>query len=89
MSVSLTEALGQVDLEPGQVYRCNVNGHQVELRVLDEPRERGASSIDESDIMLDPWVELPRPQGGTRVLSRFGPLPPPDVPEIPDDWDVT
>ena len=91
MSVSLAEALGQVDLQAGQVYHCHVNGHRVELRVLDEAREAVPSSLDDndSDIMLDPWVELPRPQGGTRVLSRFGPLPPPDVPEIPDDWDVT
>jgi hypothetical protein len=87
MSVSLAEALGQVDLQAGQIYRCNVNGHQVELRVLDEPRERMPSSIDESDIMLDPWVELPRPPAVATVLSRFGPLPLPSVPEIPEDWD--
>lgn len=30
------------------------------------------------------WVELPRAQGGITVQSQFGPLPPPDVPEIPD-----
>lgn len=34
MSLTLVEALGQVDLEEGQFYRCQVKGHWVELRVL-------------------------------------------------------
>ena len=36
MSVSLTEALRDVDLQPGQTYRYEVRGHNVELRVLDK-----------------------------------------------------
>ena len=34
MNLSLVEALGQVDLEAGRVYRCQVKGQWVELRVL-------------------------------------------------------
>ena len=84
MSVSLAEALGQVDLQAGQFYHGHVNGHRIELRVLDEAREAVLSSLDDSGIMLDPWVELSRPQGGLTVQSQFGPLPPPYAPEIPD-----
>ncbi len=41
----------------------------------------------ESDIMLDPWVELPPPSGGFTVITIPGELPPPDLPEIPQDWE--
>jgi hypothetical protein len=34
MSLSLVEALGQVDLEAGRVHRCHVKDKWVELRVL-------------------------------------------------------
>jgi hypothetical protein len=35
MSIPLAEALDQVDLKAGRVYRCRVKGYWVELRVLD------------------------------------------------------
>ena len=38
MGASLAEALGQVDLEVGQIYRCQVKARWVKLRVL-EPVE--------------------------------------------------
>jgi hypothetical protein len=85
MSLTLAEALGQVDLQDGQVYRCQVNGHSIELRVL-KPREHPESSgIDESDVMLDSWVELPLPPPISCVEGTYGPLPLPDPPEIPRD----
>jgi hypothetical protein len=85
MSLSLVEALAQTDLEAGRVYRCEVKGQMVELRVLG-PAARGPVSIyDESDVMLDPWVELPQPAPLFSVPGEFGPVPLPDVPEIPDD----
>jgi hypothetical protein len=87
MGVSLAEALGQVDLEAGQVYRCQVKGRWVELRVLD-PVGVGPSHFDASDLMLDPWVEFPLPGPGITAVTEFGPLPPPDVPEIPRDEDA-
>jgi hypothetical protein len=86
--VSLAEALGQVDLESGQVYRCRVKGHGVELRVLDSV-EVGPSRWDASDVMLDPWTEFPLPAPRITVVGKLGSLPPPDVPEIPRDEDVT
>jgi hypothetical protein len=88
MSVSLVEALQQVDLnfEVGQRYRCEVQGKVVEVRVLDELLAT-TDGIDESEIMLDPWVELPPPQADRRIRVRLRPDArlPVDVPEIPQD----
>jgi hypothetical protein len=85
MSLSIAEALEQVELEPGHIYSCQVKGHWVELRVL-KPGMDPRSTIDESDIRLDPWVELNRPTSGIYVRARRGTLPLPDVIEItPDD----
>jgi hypothetical protein len=88
MGVSLAEALEQVDLEAGQVYRCQVKGRWVELRVLDQV-EVGPSHFDASDVMLDPWVEFPLPASSITIVGQFGPLPPPDVPEIPAHEEAT
>ncbi len=87
MSVSLVEALGQVDLEAGQVYRCLVNGYWIELRVLDPTLEPTCTPPEDQDFMLDPWVELPRPPVIASVVGYFGPPPPVHVPEIPEDGD--
>lgn len=87
MSVSLAEALGQVDLETGHVYHCRVRGKLIELRVLDP--EPPSSVPDESDVMLDPWVELPQPSNGVRVPVTLGRLADPDIPEIPQDEEST
>jgi hypothetical protein len=55
MSLSLVEALGQVDLQPGRTYRETVNGRTVEVRVLDDaPTPELAEQV-----MLQPWVEFP------------------------------
>jgi hypothetical protein len=87
MSLSLVEALGQVDLQAGRVYRCQVKGHWVEPRVWEPAEIRPMSVYDESDVMLDPWVEFPQPTPMLSVTGEFGPTPLPDVPEIPDDGD--
>ncbi len=87
MSLSLVEALGLVELEAGRVYRCSVKGQWVELRVLGASEVPPASIFDESDVMIDPWVELPQPTSLFSVVGEFGPPPMPDVPEIPDDGD--
>jgi hypothetical protein len=87
MSLSIAEALEQVDLEPGQVYSCQVKGHWVELRVLPSGERPKPAQIDESDIMLDPWVRLPRPAPTFEVLGEYGPPPRPYIPEIPSDED--
>jgi hypothetical protein len=85
MSLSIAEALEQVELEPGHIYSCQVKGHWVELRVLQPGQDPASSLIDESDIMLDSWVELPRPTSGIYVRPKRGTLPLPDVIEIPRD----
>ena len=86
MSITLAEALGQVDLEPGRTYRCRVKGRTIEVRVVEEiPSALMPAPLDESDIMLDAWVELPPPTGGVIVRATAGKLPPPDIPPIPQD----
>jgi hypothetical protein len=87
MGVSLAEALEGVDLEVGQVYRCQVKGRWIELRVLDAVESR-SSPCDASDVRIDPWVEFPLSAAGVTVVGEVGSLPPPDVPEIPADGDV-
>jgi len=87
MSLSLVDALGQVDLEAGRIYRCHVKDKWVELRVLGPAEAPPASVCDESDVMLDPWVEFPRPTSGIRLRAKPGSLPLPDVPEFRGDDD--
>lgn len=88
MGVPLAEALGQVDREVGQVYRCQVKGNWVELRVLDAAELR--SSLPEaSDVMLDPWAEFSLPAPSITAVGKFRPLPLPDVPLIPSDEAAT
>ena len=87
MNLSLVEALGQVALEAGRVYRCQVKGQWVELRMLGPDEIRPVSVYDESDVMLNPWVEFPRPTSGIVLHAKPGSLPLPDVPEIPTDED--
>jgi hypothetical protein len=87
MSLSLVEAPGQVDLEAGRVYRCQVKDKLVEIRVLMTGQPQPSTLFDESDVMLDPWVEFPRPTSLFTVKGELGPMPLPDVPEIPDDGD--
>lgn len=90
MSITLTEALGQVDLEPGRTYRCRVNGRTIEVRVVEEiPSALMPAPLDESDIMLDPWFVLPPPTGGVIVRATPGKLPPPDLLEIPAEDEET
>jgi hypothetical protein len=82
MSMPLADALAQVDLEAGRVYRCEVKGRKVEVRVLEGvPAPMLPASPVESDIMLEPWVEFPLPSA-FRVVAKFGALPF-DVPVIP------
>jgi hypothetical protein len=83
MSMPLADALAQVDLEAGRVYRCEVKGRKVEVRVLEEVSPSMLPTpLIETDIMLDPWVEFPLPSGTFEILATPGPLPL-DVPVIP------
>lgn len=49
MSLSQAGALGQVDLEPGRVYRWRVKGRWVELRVLEAVHGSPSTRFDESE----------------------------------------
>jgi hypothetical protein len=80
MSLSLADALRQVDLQSGHVYRETVNGRTVEVRVLDDaPTPELAEKV-----MLEPWAEFPFGAVGT-VRAHPGTLPLPDPPVIPAD----
>ena len=47
-----------------------------------------ADGPDEPDYgMLVPWVKLPRPTPTMRVVGRYAPLPPPNIPPMPTDED--
>lgn len=85
--MTITEALAQVDLEPGRTYDCVVNGKSVTVRVAPRSSIAPSARYDESDVMLDPWCELPS-QGKPipNVTVKWGKLPI-DIPIFPADDD--
>ena len=85
MPIALADALAQVELEPGKIYRCQVNGRWVELRVLDAGPAGLAKPYSAVDVMLDPWVELARPAATVTVQAQRGKPLPFDRPDIPED----
>ncbi len=88
MSISLVDALEEVELEAGQTYHCEVRGHQVELRVLAGPaidRRDESTVLSENDVMLDGWCELPRPSVIRRVVAKRVDQLPFDIPHIPPE----
>lgn len=79
----LAEALEQVDLDVGRTYCCQVKGRWVQVRVLESEPPRLAKPYSASDMMLDPWVELPGAMPvHIRAIRRDVHLPF-DVPSIP------
>src|SRR4051794_31467832 len=58
-TTTLAEALAKVELEAGKTYACIFNGKRVTLRVAGPEENLPAARDDESDVMLDPWIELP------------------------------
>jgi hypothetical protein len=84
-AMTLAEALAQVDLEAGRTYDCVVNDKRITVCVVPAGTIGPSARYDESDVMLDPWCELP-PQGRRvpAVNVKFGKLPI-DIPEIPQD----
>lgn len=83
--MTLAEALAQVHLEPGRTYECQVQGNRVVVQVVPGRIEESAARYDESDVMFDPWCDLPS-QG--KPIAEFnivrGKLPI-DIPYIPQD----
>lgn len=102
MNTSLIDALQQLNLEPG-IYHCELPEHEVVVQVLPrktreeipnsarQPKQEVAEAlmIDQSCIMLDPWIELPKPKPIGRVVGRLVPPPPPDIPEIPAEDEMS
>ena len=86
-----TGLLGQVEII--------ARGATLIIQPVRRPREGWASAfqemarrgddalLDDCDVMLDPWVELPQPAPLFSVTGELGPVALPDVPEIPDDID--
>jgi hypothetical protein len=48
-----------------------------------------AARFDESDVMLDPWFELPTPPVTGHHRPKLTEPPLPDIPEIPSDEEQT
>jgi hypothetical protein len=86
MSVSLEEALSQVDLEEGRTYECVVKGRKVQVRVVKSLPP--PPPIDVEDGMSDLFIPSPPYKtSGVLIRARPGKLPPPDPIEIPRDED--
>jgi hypothetical protein len=83
MSMPLAEALEQVDLDAGSVYRCQVKGRWVKVRVFTTEPPGLAKPFVASDVMIDPWVELPGVSFVRRFPARRGLDFSFDVPNIP------
>ncbi len=88
MNVSLTEAIGQLNLRPGQAYRTTVDGHEVEVRMLDAASKEKTPeepSPFADGVMVDLWLDIPDPPYVKIVVSTPGPADPFDPPVIPTD----
>jgi hypothetical protein len=83
VSTTLTDALKQLDLQPGETRLISVNGYQVEVRRLP------AEPSDYADqVMLDPWFTIPDPPAVGTVIAQRGTVPLPDPPVVPPDDEV-
>ena len=86
MSMSLVDALQQVKLEAGRIYQCRVGKLRVQVRVEENAWDLLPAPLEPSDVMLDPWTDLPAPQAVALVdITLVAPVLP-DVPNIPIDW---
>lgn len=84
MNSLLQQAIDSLNLQPGQTYRTTVNGHQVELRILE--REESAEFADRK--MLSLWLNVPpSPAAKNLTIRRGAPMLPP--PLQLDDTDMT
>lgn len=86
MSISLVDALQQVHLEAGRIYQCRVGKLCVQVRVEENSLDLLPAPLEASDVMIDPWTDLPAPHAVAFVDAT--PLAPvlPDVPDIPIHW---
>lgn len=80
MNEMLPHILAELNLQPGQCQRVQVNGCYLEIR---RPVEEEADLADMA--MLEPWVEFPRPEPIATMRAQPGNLSLPDAPIIPLD----
>jgi hypothetical protein len=85
MSISLADALRQVDLRKGGVYYCQVGRFRVEVRVDEAVVPTAPTPLVTSDVMLDPWADLPASAPHAVVQATPGSPVLPDVPAVPAD----
>lgn len=85
MSISLADALRKVDLQGGHVYQCQVGRFRVEVRVDETVPRLVPAPVEVSDVMLDPWTDLPAPQSVAILQATPGPPLLPDLPDFPRD----
>lgn len=86
MSISLVDALRQVHLEAGRTYQCRVGQLCVHIRVEENAVDLLPAPLEPSDVMLDPWIDLPAPQAAALADVTFAAPVLPDVPDIPSQW---
>lgn len=85
MSISLADALRQVDLRGGGVYQCQVGRFRVEVRVEETAPQLLPAPLESTDVMLDPWTDLPAPQSLNVLQATPGSPVLPDLPDLPAD----
>jgi hypothetical protein len=85
MAIALADALQEVNLEVGRVYQCRVGALFVEVRVEARGFAPLPAPIELSDVMLDPWTDLPAPPP-QHILEAMPATPVlPDAPLIASD----
>ena len=71
MSTLLAEALGQLNLQPGQTYRTTIQEYEVEVRrrsaVPEKPPVEEQSQFEDG-VMMDLWLVVP-PSPAARIVS--------------------
>jgi len=88
MSLSLMDALAEVDLAPGQRYRCVVKGCRVELQVFPESSPARWAPTGDGEVPFDDPFEHPFPEPALRTKVSLGTLPLPEPLELsPEDYE--
>ena len=81
MNDSVTQVLAQLNQQPGQCQRYQVNGRQIEVRCIAEEEKSEFADMG----MLVPWVAFPDGEESCKVPFRYEPHPLPVRPDIPSD----
>jgi hypothetical protein len=82
MNDMLPQVLAELNLQPGQCRRVQVNGYQLEIR---RPADGEADFADMA--MLQPWAEFPDSGQAVTIPVRYAPHPLPVPPDIRADED--